>query len=49
MGDIADMMLDGTMCECCGEFIDEDPPGYPQYCSLSCAKSRGAGREQVKK
>ena len=23
MGEIAEMMLNGTMCECCGVFLDE--------------------------
>ena len=32
MGDVADMMMDGTLCEGCGEFIDDDPPGYPRKC-----------------
>jgi hypothetical protein len=36
MGEIADMMLDGTICEQCGEFIGE-PVGYPRLCS-SCAE-----------
>ena len=40
MGEIADMMLDGTLCECCGEFIGEDL-GFPGYCSAQCAKDRG--------
>lgn len=31
MGDISEMMLDGTLCETCGEFIGE-PVGYPRYC-----------------
>ena len=31
MGDIADMMLDGTMCSSCGEFLGEDT-GYPMMC-----------------
>lgn len=37
MGEIADMMLDGTMCECCGEFLNDgaDGPGYPVRC-FSC-------------
>ena len=35
MGDYADMMLDGTCCESCGEFIGE-PTGHPRYCSLAC-------------
>lgn len=32
MGEIAEMMLDGTICEWCGEFIDSDEPGYPRLC-----------------
>lgn len=38
MGEIADMMLDGTMCQGCGEWLNdgEDGPGYPGYCS-ACA------------
>ena len=23
MGEIAEMMLDGTLCECCGAYIDD--------------------------
>lgn len=38
MGEIADMMLDGTMCACCGEWLNggEDGDGFPEYCD-SCA------------
>lgn len=37
MGEIAEMMLDGTMCEGCGEFFDDiinggEAPGYPRRC-----------------
>ena len=32
MGEMAEMHLDGTVCECCGTFLNEDPPGYPCYC-----------------
>lgn len=33
----ADMTLDGTLCECCGNVFDdilmgEEPPGYPRIC-----------------
>ena len=45
MGEISEMMLDGTLCECCGVLIieeDEEPEGYPQYCSKQCAEDRGA-------
>ena len=37
-GEIADMMLDGTLCTVCGEFIGSDA-GYPQAC-------RGCSPEQ---
>ena len=34
MGDIADMILNGTLCVICGEFMGDDEsfesPGYPQ-------------------
>jgi hypothetical protein len=32
------MMLDGTLCQCCGVYIGDESLGeYPQYCP-SCAK-----------
>jgi hypothetical protein len=40
MGEIADMMLDGTLCEGCGDFIGRHA-GFPQYCSPRCAADRG--------
>lgn len=41
MGDIADAMLDGTLCECCGTYLDGGPQGFPGYCSPECAQGRG--------
>jgi endogenous inhibitor of DNA gyrase (YacG/DUF329 family) len=41
MGEIADMMLDGTLCECCGAYIGRSQ-GFPGYCSKQCAQDRGA-------
>lgn len=41
MGEIAEMMLDGTLCECCGEFMDGPSEGFPRYCSPQCAADRG--------
>ena len=35
MGDIADMMLDGTLCSTCGDFLSADPMGFPMQCA-SC-------------
>lgn len=46
MGEIAEMMLDGTMCQVCGEFINEDPPGYPVTCG-GCARDEYPDAEQV--
>lgn len=42
MGEIAEAMLDGTLCEGCGVYIGDDGDGIPGYCSDECAKSRGA-------
>lgn len=46
MGEIAEMMLDGTMCAGCGEWLHdgEDGPGYPEYCA-SCRKQGYADHE----
>lgn len=33
MGEIAEMILDGTLCERCGSFIDGDSPGFPRLCN----------------
>jgi hypothetical protein len=48
MGDIADMMLDGTLCEGCGEFLDENPPGYPRRC-IGCGGSNPISPRQALK
>ena len=43
MGEIAEMMFDGTLCEGCGGYIDDDGGfGVPRYCSDACARGRGA-------
>jgi len=42
MGDIADMMINGEMCECCGEYLGGNGEGFARYCSKECAKNRGA-------
>lgn len=41
MGEIADMMLEGFLCECCGTMIDGEEPGYPRLCA-GC----GCGEEE---
>lgn len=32
MGEIADMILDGQMCQGCGEYLGEGC-GFPEYCT----------------
>lgn len=36
MGEVSDMMLDGTLCAGCGVFLNEQPQGFPCYCSKQC-------------
>ena len=33
MGEVADMMLDGTLCQMCGEYMDGTAYGYPVSCA----------------
>ncbi len=40
MGEYAEMMLAGTCCEACGEYLGFGS-GFPAYCSPACAASRG--------
>jgi len=48
MGEIADMMLDGTMCQVCGEWMNcgEDGPGYPLTCA-GCGGDDDAPRAET--
>lgn len=32
MGDIADAMIDGELCEGCGVYLEGEPPGHPRRC-----------------
>ena len=32
MGEAADMILDGLLCQYCGDLIDLEEPGYPRSC-----------------
>lgn len=42
MGEIADAMLNGEMCEGCGVWLERESDGMPGYCSAQCAQDRGA-------
>lgn len=41
MGEIADMMIGGDLCEGCGMALDGEGYGIPRYCSNECARDRG--------
>lgn len=42
MGKIAEYIVNGQMCECCGGCIgDSESPGFPRCCDLDCAKDMG--------
>lgn len=42
MGEVAEMMVNGFLCEGCGVILDGEEPGYPRYCGPTCARNRGA-------
>lgn len=46
MGEIADAMLNGDMCECCGEYLGEGD-GFPRLCG-SCKKEEDARKAKNK-
>lgn len=55
MGDVADMMLDGTLCERCGVVLDEtgEGVGHPLLCASclydSCQGVTPPGREEPRR
>ncbi len=32
MGEVAEMVLEGMLCEVCGSYIDGEESGYPRTC-----------------
>lgn len=50
MGEIADAMVNGFLCEKCGAVIDYDEPGYPRTCGwcLKAAAKHVAKKARVK-
>ena len=51
MGEIAEAMISGELCEMCGVALNEESAdmGIPMYCSIECANDRGADKSQVGK
>lgn len=49
MGEIADMMLDGTLCEaCCTPIGDGQSPGFPRYHKRCIPSAHQATSSKVK-
>jgi hypothetical protein len=48
MGDIADAMLNGELCEGCGVHLPGEAPGHPRYCSKQCRADRTPPVAQLK-
>lgn len=44
MGEQADMMINGEVCEQCGQFLDEET-GFPSLCRTCARQERGSRRE----
>lgn len=47
MGDVADFMLDGVLCEWCGSYI-EGSGGYPQLCADCFDEATPARRREYR-
>lgn len=50
MGEIADMMLEGILCQCCGTYLGEGD-GFPLHCA-GCKpdtpkKPKRSGKEKI--
>ena len=40
MGEVAELVLEGIICEVCGIFVGE-PAGYPRTCDCCCIDKSG--------
>lgn len=47
MGEIADLMIDGSICEGCGVTLPGDAPGHPRLCR-HCQRDRNQPPPQTK-
>jgi len=47
MGDVTEMMLDGTLCECCGVFIEEENVSETPRLCKECAEETKNLRERM--
>jgi predicted Zn-ribbon and HTH transcriptional regulator len=42
MGDAAELVLEGVLCETCGVYLESAPPGHPRKCKECKKAKRGA-------
>lgn len=49
MSEIAEMMLEGDLCECCGAALPGEGCGVPRYCSEQCRQDRNGPKGSVAK
>lgn len=48
MGEYSEMMLDGSSCEGCGEYLGGDEHGLPLLCGTCARERRARGHEVVR-
>jgi hypothetical protein len=48
MGDIADAILEGDLCQNCGEWIDEHSDGIPSFCKCCQPKVKAQSVKKIK-
>src|SRR5882762_3343429 len=48
MGEMAEAILEGLFCECCGELIDGEEPGHPRRCGAPACDPEPSHRYQFK-
>ena len=41
MGEVAEMVINGELCEGCGVYLEGEPPGHPRHCK-DCKNEKGA-------
>lgn len=47
MGDVADMILEGILCESCGVYIDSEGIGHPRQCNECQSEDWDQEKEDV--
>jgi len=47
MGEYADSIIDGEVCQMCGAYV-EHGEGHLTYCSVQCARDHGASQNEIK-